>query len=273
MNIQADTENFNYIPVRGDDYYGLVCVSAGLEALCESDGYDDFVRQRITLKEDQGRAVFCAVLAGGEKILCKVYREVGLVELVRRLIFGSRAKIGHKKTEAFFTTSALSAKSLGYLVKKTGLLSCESIHLLEFLDDSKTLLDIFSGDISDNEKRKILSELSLGLARIHSNGYYHGDLKLRNILCKKNSVYFVDLDGLSELNRRKTIEKDIARLIVGLSEVGVASTDLVGLLTEYCQIRSIDMNKIMVEVIKNVTVYQNRHQKKYGRNPVVLKLN
>jgi hypothetical protein len=273
MNIQAGTKNSNYIPVNGYDCYGLVCVGAGLEVLCESDGYDNFVRQRITLKEDQGRAVFCAVVAGEKKILCKVYREEGLMALVRRLIFGSRAIIGHKKAEVFSTTHALGAKSLGYLVKKTGFISSESLHFLEFLDDSKTLLELFSANISNTEKSRILSKLSLGLASIHSGGYYHGDLKLRNILYKKDNVHFVDLDGFSELSRRKTIEKDIARLVVGLSEVGIASIDLVGLLKEYCQIRTIDMNKVMGGILKNVAVYQNRHQQKYGRKPVVLNLN
>jgi tRNA A-37 threonylcarbamoyl transferase component Bud32 len=86
--------------------------------------------------------------------------------------------------------------------------------LFEMLDGAHSLLDSWAG-LSDQGRRDVLSLLGTEIGTMHRFGLLHGDLNWRNILVRKGSrpleVYFVDLDGCSEVDRAtgERAEKDM----------------------------------------------------------------
>jgi tRNA A-37 threonylcarbamoyl transferase component Bud32 len=165
----------------------------------------------------------------------------------------------------------MSPESMGYTLKRTGFFSRESVHFCEYIDNAKSLFDLVT-DISDDELANILELLAIDLANIHRQGFVHGDTKLSNILVSGSSLYFVDLDSVKKITSKYSPERDVARLLVGLSEVLIDKKFFHVFMSKYCDQASINKSSFLEGVSLIINIFQKRHFKKYGREPVDINL-
>ena len=115
----------------------------------------------------------------------------------------------------------------------------------------------------------LIETLVQNVARMHSSGVSHGDLKWSNILVHedKNELWFVDLDSAQLYGRApstKAVARDLARFVLSGREAGIAEAILQRFLNEYAHHRKLSRARIDGPIVKILTKLQGRHKKKYG---------
>lgn len=255
-------------------------VNSRLQALllCESDTYrffnnhpwSEFIARSTVIKKDKDRTILQALLPCGSKVFAKVYKEKGVRNLFRRLTLGARAKQSHLRTLSFIDHKITTPNSYGYLLHKHGCLNVESVHFCCYLNDSQPLSIVFNEESLDEIMRqRLLVNVAQLLNDLHAVGYIHGDAKLTNILLSDKKLYFVDLDGVRRQGVIARPERDVARLLVGLSELNSTNkADRLLFFDSYCNFSVVDKIQFADKVMRLVEKFQHRHQLKYGLLPV-----
>lgn len=269
----AHTQEIPEIFFSTDFSSGTIQVGHELEQNLIEKNIEEIFESIFVLKEEPSRRVFVGVLASGEKIFCKHYREYGLLPMLRRWLVGSRGELGHKSSKRFVMTGLNTPLSLGYALARKGTFSVDSLHFTRYFDSSRDLYDhLVSKNADANQTGSILSDLAGSLARLHAQGYVHGDTKLKNILLDQGRLVFVDLDGFHKMSGKFSDARDIARVIVGLAEVNFSNMKLQKFMDDYCKVREIDGQALLEKIIVLVHNFQQKHKIKYGREPIEIVL-
>lgn len=265
--VSVDLEHMRGVLLAGSELLDYFSRSAG--DIARDNAWADLVRSSRVIKEDKSRSIVQCVLPGGNKVFCKIYSEEGVKAFLRRRLMGSRAEIGHHNTAEFIVQNHRTPDSQGYLEHIVGGRCVESIHFCDYLDDARTLAEVLDEPgITLDERRQWLCQTADMLSKLHGEGYIHGDVKLSNILCSAGHLYFVDLDGVCQQSGRRPPSRDVARLLVGLSEQSVGRDDRNFLFNYYCTLAVKEKKSFQFEVLQLTEKFQYRHEKKYGLKPV-----
>ena len=73
-----------------------------------------------------------------------------------------------------------------------------------------TVANLFTAYKSDVERTLILANILMILQKLHSNGFYHGDLHLNNIMIEGKDYYFIDF-GMSGRLTNLDLDLDLKR--------------------------------------------------------------
>ena len=263
------TDRPDFYPISSDGTTGLVKKNSGLDIDESLASIPDLFSAISVIKEEPSRSIFSATLLNQQTLFCKSYRDSGIAAMLRAVFKGNRAQQSHDKVNLFTAAGATAPQSMGYVIKKTGLLARESVHFSEYLEDAKTLYD-FVATADDQELSHVLSQVAQQLARVHSAGYVHGDTKLHNLLIDNASVYFVDLDSVRAISKKYSPARDLARLLVGLSEASIEQSFLAGLMEVYYKTAAVDKKTLASDIRLIIPDFQKKHLKKYGRKPSVI---
>jgi len=270
-NIESKKGTLEFEQIVQNNVVGLVEKNVGLEDCFNHSTIDSMFPDVVMIKQETARSVFIGQLKNGPKIFCKVYRERGLAAFLRRLLFKNRAQRAHARTLAFEKTEALTPRSLGYMTRRNGMLNVDSYHFCEYLDDGIALSELSDEALfSPARQLEVLAQLAVQLGEIHQNDYMHGDTKLSNFLYARSKLYFVDLDGFQRASRKKSPARDIARLIVALSEIGLENSELDQFVARYCHCTSKDRVLLLDQVRPLVTDFQRKHKVRYDRTPATI---
>lgn len=75
--------------------------------------------------------------------------------------------------------------------------------LVEYIEGTNSLSDENMSGMGQHTKFKIKNELTKFVSDMHKLGISHGDLKIKNILFKKEDIYIIDWDYINDLDHKK----------------------------------------------------------------------
>ncbi len=256
-----------YTALRYPATRGEILVNSELQEylVTHKANLDAFIASSVRLKGDKARDILVGCLPCGAKILCKVHKERGLMARLRCLLFASRAERGHLKTKCLAQLGYNTPVTFGFIVRGMMSRHCESIHFTQFIESAKTLENLSNEQALDDEA--LLTHLANLFFRLHQDGYIHGDAKLSNLLLIDNAVYFIDLDGFKRISSRWIPARDIARLLVGLSEQGCSKKGMLTLFDHYCRLAGKSGTSFKAQVVPMIEKFQQKHKRKYGLEP------
>ncbi|ARN76235.1 lipopolysaccharide kinase InaA family protein [Oceanicoccus sagamiensis] len=242
---------------------------AGLNDVVSYNNYLCMLDGARIIKNEKNRKIVQAFLPNSKEVFCKLYYQSGLFPLLRRLLVGSRAAHQHNQNLKFYKTGFATPKSLGYICRRVGFLKWEYFQACEYISGSMTLSKALSGDsrLTNQGRSALLADLSNLVARFHGNNWVHGDLKLNNILLSDGELYFVDLDRFGFSYKRMVPERDLGRLLVGLSETGLNSQEISEFYRQYCEAYGVAGHEYIKKVAPWIDRFQKKHKEKYNIHP------
>jgi tRNA A-37 threonylcarbamoyl transferase component Bud32 len=155
------------------------------------------------------------VRIGDRSYFFKRYNCLGGGYRLKNIFRRSRALKSWRAGWKFLAQGLPTPRPIACLEERRLRLLGRSYLLFEMLEGAHSLLDSWIG-LSDQGRRDVLSLLGTEIGTMHRLGLLHGDLNWRNILVQKVSpsleIYFVDLDGCSEVGRvtRERAEEDMS---------------------------------------------------------------
>lgn len=153
----------------------------------------------------------------GEPFIIKRYNIKGFSHGLRRAIRETRAARGWRLGLRLRLLGVPTAKPLAFVEKRFLGLRSKSYLIMEYIEGEHSG-EYFAGSMRDTEAaastaNKIVSLIE-NLAELRMT---HGDLKMTNILFKKDEPVLIDLDGMSEhqtaLGFKMTFHKEIKRFM------------------------------------------------------------
>lgn len=266
----SNNPSTHYAEFNLPELEGEVVASSELyqQLLAHGDDIDAFLNDLNRIKTDKARDILLARLPGGSNVLCKVYRERGVLARLKCCLWQSRARQGHHRTMQLLRLGYNTPRSLGYLVRGKLARQCCSIHFSEFYSGAETLDEkLANRQHYPFDVVPLLEQLAQLFAQLHGDGYVHGDTKLTNILLVGEAIYLIDLDGFKPASRQWTPARDIARLLVGLSEQGCSQNEMALLVNSYCDEAGLAREAFKAQLLPLIDKFQRKHQQKYGVTP------
>lgn len=155
-----------------------------------------------------GRRTAVTRVSHGDGWLCvKEYRSLGLLDRIKDLFRGSRARFAWRGAKNL-SAHGIATPEIVALMERD-----EKSYLIMSFIDGATPLDIllrkrFSATLGQAEvadKRTMVRQLGRWLRRVHDLGVYHGDWSTKNILvtqCGQEwTFHFVDMESVSPFKR------------------------------------------------------------------------
>jgi len=145
-----------------------------------------------------------------ERVLVKRFNYKGFLHFLWRLITGSRAENQYRTSMELKTKGLPVPEPFAYINASLG--QRRSYYLSSVIENAVSLALI------DTETRKELTSMfAEEIAKWHSAGAVHGDMKWTNILLKDKGLFFIDLDGTKMKKKPDMagIERDLARFYRG----------------------------------------------------------
>lgn len=231
-----------------------------MRRLVEARNLPSLLNSGRVLKEDSTRRITILDIGGGTEVFIKLHHDGGLVEILKRILLGSRARRSHYKSELLREHHLPGPASLGFVDIFDH--HCRaSAHFSELLPDSRTLAHV----IAENPDSPLIEAASKLIAALHQSGLIHGDLKLTNLMVSAENLFFVDLDGLRRSASARLRARDIARFLVGLAETDVALAMTRAAFTRYCEALDVPETALRDRVIAFAKSCQKKHLAKYQR--------
>ena len=224
----------------------------------------DILETGRILKEDQKRRVAVIELNDGTEIFVKIHLEYSLLNRLKTLALRSPAERSHNKALAFIDCGLPTPDTLGFITF-THNQQGASAQFSRFLVNAQTMWEVLkaSPELHQNYVALVFQQLAL----MHGQGFIHGDLKLNNIMLRDKKLYYIDLDSVTRSTAKRARSKDLARLIVALSETDVALTHMQKSFHQYCLAVGLEEDKILPSIRQIARRTQQKHLLKYGRLP------
>lgn len=260
MNSSSKAELTSF---QGVDCQGIINDASLLEQLKQQPIMDILATGRI-LKEDQKRCVAVIELNDGTEIFVKIHLEYSLLNSLKSLALRSPAERSHHKALAFIGRGLPTPETLGFITF-THNQQGASAQFSRFLVNAQTMSEVLKA--APEQHQNYVELVFEQLALMHNQGFVHGDLKLNNIMLQDQKFYYIDLDGIARSTTKHARSKDLARLIVALSEAEVALAHMQKAFHEYCLAVGLDEDKILPNIRQIAHRIQQKHLLKYDRPP------
>jgi tRNA A-37 threonylcarbamoyl transferase component Bud32 len=212
-------------------YHDLSSVHVGLISALLPDPDSLFAAGQAIESPWQSAATDKTVVSiGGRNFFFKRYNCLGGGYRLKNIFRNSRALKSWRAGWKFLDMGLPTPRPIACLEERHFRFLGRSYLLLEFLEDSRCLLDLW-GDLPDNQRSQLLSLIGTNIGNMHRQGVLHGDLNWRNFLVssagEKREVFLVDLDGcrfLKSLSRKRAI-RDLAHFLRDLNRNGASESD------------------------------------------------
>jgi heptosyltransferase I len=138
------------------------------------------------------------------------------------------------------------AAPLAALHQKKGPLTCQSIYITSYLEDSFDLRTFCRRCLSNDFslRKHLTNRLAAILATLHKNGLWHRDSKANNFLVASDKrVLLIDTDGIKpyRLRRESCRFRSLWRLAASLLSISAVNrTDYLRFFTDYCNLTGIE---------------------------------
>ncbi|MCW8195757.1 hypothetical protein F6455_13260 [Proteobacteria bacterium 005FR1] len=256
--------------LRTPDLRGRVVAPARLDTLITNGGFAAAWRERRIIKQDGERRQVAVITApDGSQLLLKCIAPSDLGDLIWRIAGRSPLWRTHRSQESLWQAAVCVPESLGVLRwsgdAQRGPWWCQ---LQSFIADTKTLHAVLADETryaGDPQPHWDLIEKTVKqLATIHELGRFHGDMKLTNILVSDDKVILVDVDGRRSVRIKRRRQKDLARFLVGLQEVGATRTLLIKACKCYEELTCFANKDFFAGVERLAHNIAHRHVGRYG---------
>lgn len=186
--------------------------------LCPSSG--------SIIKQSSKSVLTTHVLASGETVCVKGYRDRGALYALASLFFRSRALKSWRAANGLVVRGLLTPQPLAMIEKRFGPLVRESYYICRWEGRAPELnAYIKARQWTQADKKNFMRCLAHTVAGLHARGVYHGDLKSTNILVREYDsswdFLFIDLDRVS-FSRPLTFERranNLAQINASVSAV------------------------------------------------------
>lgn len=173
-----------------------------------------------------------------------------------------------KMTHYFQFLGIPVAPAMGYVLEGTGAWRTVSYFCSHYLENTYNLLElsrnrkIFPALLND---KQIISRVAMALARLHNNGFCHGDTKWANVLVHPDTgeFWFIDLDGASPVTSilGHGVCKDLSRFLVNIIEHQLPEGYADEFLSTYCRTRKLNKELVQMTIKPSIEKILNRHKK------------
>jgi len=263
--------------ISSGSFKGMVVVDSALDQFLQSGGDPDALFQHSGFPLKSARSTRSALVelnntgrdGKREKLYVKEFRFKGSIHALKPLIRQHRAEVMWKVSLHLLSHSIPIPEPEGYLLKQKGPVCLGGYYYSKAIPECPSLSEL-AKDVGQLNQRLggggLSLDLAQNLAKMHSSGATHGDLKWSNILIHevKNEVWFVDFDG-AKLHRRspdgKVVARDLARFVLSGLEAGVDGTLLARFLGHYAQRRNLTLKDIGGPMMKVLHKLRKRHEK------------
>lgn len=254
----------SFRPLAVEKMYGEIMAGSAIEASLKANSFDATLAAANVLKHSPIQQTLLLEFEKGNVVLCKSFIEKGLLAALKRGYRGAKAALASARSNQFTAAGFRTPKNYGYLISRTGFMTCQSFQFVEFLGSAKTLAETFEYDkVGSAVRESILTRLANDLAMLHQGGCIHGDAKLSNLLYHQEQIIFIDLDGFAKAQNNNSMAYEVARLMVGLYEADIAESEIYSWFAQYSGYRDCDKASLLEKVIGPVGQIEQKHQKKY----------
>lgn len=256
-------------PLKNKNFQGE-CVRNSIMARqfeSEIDPAQWFLQAKTVLKNDNNISVKILPGSGGD-IIAKRFTAQNLLYHPSVWLKMKRAPRQWEMSHIFIALGIPVARPLGFVFEGKSIACTVSYYYSENLANAKDLVRLSReiGDFPDwLEKEKIISRFAQYLARLHNGGYCHGDTKWANILANASTGEFwmIDLDGAFKVKFTlgRKVRKDLSRFIVDMIKYELPKQFLNEFMTEYCNIRLLDKERVQKKIEPLINKIRERHKK------------
>ncbi|PLX50919.1 MAG: hypothetical protein C0613_02490 [Desulfobulbaceae bacterium] len=209
-----------------------------------------------------------ALAAGHELVVAKRFRRRGLVALLKVWCGLERPPRLWRLSQHFLALGIPIARPMGYLLAGHGLWRRDSYFFSAHAGAKEDLLSLSRKEpqlIGRLAERHLFVHVAFYLARLHNNGYCHGDTKWANIMVDVESaaVLFIDLDGAAHVKQpwHRSIIKDVSRFVVDMLEQGVPAADIRKFIKEYSNMRFANSRQLPEKIMPHISKALARHNR------------
>lgn len=221
-----------------------------------------------TLKHD--KKITINLLQGPEKdVVAKRFVSNGFIFYIKTWMKKERALNLWNMSHFFKELGIPVALPLGYIVEKKDLSRKTTYFYSQYIAEAKSLMDLSQNmkDFSNwLENKNIIPRFAQVLAKLHNNGFCHGDTKWVNILVNENSGNFwlIDLDGAAHAKSKLAgcMRKDLGRFVVDMIETGLSDKLIDKFFMVYCNARFLNKELVQKKVTPHISKILERHRKK-----------
>ncbi len=233
-----------------------------LEAGCDLEAW---FADGVFCKNDKNIQVKRLSGPDGE-VIAKKFLGQGFFALIKNWLTLERALRLWQMSHIFMALEIPIARPLGYVLAGRGPWRRQSYFYSDYAEGKSDLLSLCKarpqllGHFID---QRLFFRVAFFLARLHNNGYCHGDTKWANIMVDEagSDLLFIDLDGAcqvtSSLDRR--VVKDVSRFIVDMLEQGVSTAEVRQFVKEYSNMRVVDRKLLQQKITPHIKKALARH--------------
>lgn len=255
------------------DFQGVYVVDSllGRQLEREVDPHQWFDSGGITLKHDKNITVKLIPGPNNNDVIVKRFSAKNIFYHIKVWLKKERVFKLWDMTHSFKLLGVPVADTQGYILEGKGIWRTVSYF---YSDNLKNKIDlrILSREIKDFphwlENKKLVTQFAEILARLHNNGFCHGDTKWANIMVDKETGAFglIDLDGATSNNSPLGHEvcKDLSRFLVEMVEFPLPEAHFDTFISTYCTIRKMNHENIRTKIAPHIRTIIARHQKKQG---------
>lgn len=266
------TQSLQIKDVASDHVQGKVIVGSALEGWLNQGGSisDLLANETGIIKNDAGiRARLVSLNGPSTELFIKAYTPIK-----RRHRLG--AKLGRHRAKRVWEMACYMAergfpvaRPLGVFIATGGVLAGTSYFFGESLSNQRNLAEVARHERKLFDRfvaAGLLDLLADGIARLHSNGISHGDLKWSNILVSEHGdeYWLVDLDAAQHrrwLPERHFIARDLVRFVVSAVEIALPQDLITRFIRRYADKRHLSYGYVRSTMEKRL---RKLMQKKFG---------
>ncbi|MBU0681658.1 MAG: hypothetical protein KKD73_09570 [Proteobacteria bacterium] len=225
---------------------------------------DQWFRQGVFCKDDIHIQV--KRLSAPDGVIAKKFLGRGLFSYLKVWLKLERAPRLWQMSHLFMAMGIPIARPLGYILAGRGLWRRQSYFFSEDASGKRDLLSLTKVRpefLASCIEQRLFFRIAFYLARLHNNGYCHGDTKWANIMVDEEcgSLLFIDLDGAGPVKSPlgRCIKKDVSRFVVDMLEHDVPLSEVRQFVKEYSNMRVMDSKRVQEKITPHITKALLRH--------------
>lgn len=219
----------------------------------------DWAQRNLEIIKENGGSLVGLVDLDGQSCYLKYYP---IESWQQRLWFKaglSRGSKSYAKARVLLSSDILVPKPYACVLAPQGLML-----LTQAIPQAVDLQTLWErGQASANHS--CWEKAGASLAKLHKNGFFHGDFKWSNLLLAQSEIYLVDLEAVGELSSfGKRRYRDIARFTLNAEDMGAPAESYRRFLEVYLRATDLEEPEVIQHTLPILNRLRERHIKKYG---------